>query len=160
MRLNLGAGDYYREGWLNLDLRDDCGADMVQDVTKLPFDDGEVDEILALDLLEHFPAFRTLDILTEWRRVLVPGGLLTLKVPNLKLLAQWLLDHVAPRLVIRNVFGGHRWGPDGSWDAHHTGFTPETITEDLEQAGFKVIGNDLAVNMSVKARRWPYGDRD
>lgn len=153
MRLNLGCGDDVRPDWFNIDLRSDCGADIVQDVSKLPFDDGEVDEILALDLLEHFPAFRTQDILAEWRRVLCSGGMLTVKVPNLQALCEALLVRPHPDRIVRNIYGGHRWGPDGAWDAHHTGWTPTTICRDLAVAGFKILGNDLALNMTVKAAK-------
>lgn len=156
MRLNLGCGEDIRPGWFNIDLRSDCGADIVQDVTKLPFDDGEVDEILALDLLEHFPAFRTQDILAEWRRVLRPSGTLTIKVPNLQALCEALLARTHPDMIVRNIYGGHRWGPDGAWDAHHTGWTPTTICRDLTVAGFKILGNDGALNMTVKAAK--HGD--
>jgi SAM-dependent methyltransferase len=151
VKLNLGSGDDYREGYVNIDLRDDCGADEVGDVGKLRFGDGEVDEIVAADLLEHFPAYRTLDVLAEWRRVLRPGGRLVLKVPNLLELARWIVDRANVRLVVRNIYGGHRWGPDGSWDAHHTGWTPDMLEEDLRAAGFRVLTNRGGVNMWVEA---------
>lgn len=155
-RLNLGSGDDYRAGYLNIDLRADV-ADLVLDASqRLPFDDGSIDEILALDFLEHHPAFRTQDILAEWRRVLRFGGLLTVKVPNLQALCEALLTHTNPDMIVRNIYGGHRWGPDGAWDAHHTGWTPTTICRDLAIAGFKILGNDLALNMTVKAAK--HGD--
>lgn len=153
MKLNLAAGDDRRDGFVSVDWREDV-ADVVCDVAKLEhWADGSVDELLALDILEHFPVFSTFDVLTEWRRVLVEGGRLTVRVPNMERLARALLDGSSPDLVVRNIYGGHRFGPDGMWDAHHTGWTPETLRRDLEAAGFDVWSNDEALNMTVECTK-------
>lgn len=153
MKLNLACGLDYRDGYVNIDLRDDCRTDLVCDVAKLPYEDGEVEEILALDILEHFPVVRTLPILREWRRALAPGGKLTLKVPNLEKLSEALLRLAHADMVVRNIYGGHRWGPDGAWDAHHTGWTPTMLHRDLDIAGFRVLSSDLALNMTIVAEK-------
>lgn len=159
MRLNLGCGDDRREGYVNIDLRSDV-ADLNCDVTKLgEFEDGSVDEILALDILEHFPSFRSLDILAEWNRVLKDDGVLTLRVPNMYQLSRVLVSRyeqgkyeVLPS-IIRNIYGGHRWGNDGEWDAHHTGWTPAELHVQLEMSGFQVLSDDEALNNTVIARK-------
>jgi SAM-dependent methyltransferase len=150
IRLNIGAGDDRRLGYLSVDLRPEI-ADVVAPADDLPYEDSTVTEILALDVLEHFPAFRTQDVLREWRRVLVPEGKLTVKVPNLLALSQAIVDNNAPVLMIRNIYGGHRWGPDGSWDAHHTGWVPRTFCDELQEAGFTVLSQDHALNMTFEA---------
>jgi SAM-dependent methyltransferase len=158
MRLNLGCGDERLPGHVNVDLRPDV-ADVVADVRRLPFRDGRALAVHAADILEHLPASDTARALAEWRRVLAPGGRLTVKAPNMLALSRGLLDADergrpgTAQLLIRNVFGGHRWGPDGAWDAHHTGFTPATLAGDLKAAGFLVESNDLALNMTVVAIR-------
>jgi SAM-dependent methyltransferase len=156
VRVNLGSGDDRRSGYVNVDLRPEV-ADVVCDVRTLPWADGEVDEILAEDLLEHFPADQTADVLAEWHRVLRQGGLLTVKCPNMYQLARAIvaytdlgrLDTVTD--LIRNVVGGHRFGPEGSLDVHHWNFIPATLASTLEAAGFDVLSNDGALNMTVKA---------
>lgn len=159
LRLNLGAGDNRQEGYVSVDLREDV-ADVVCDVRKLEgYADGEVDEILAEDLLEHFPADQTADLLEEWARVLKPGGLLTVKVPNLYLLARNIVAYTdlgrldAVACLVRNVYGGHRYGPDGAWDAHHTGWVPAQLHDVLTLAGFEVLSDDGALNNRVIARK-------
>jgi glycosyltransferase involved in cell wall biosynthesis len=153
-RLNLGAGDDRREGYFSVDLRPDV-ADVLADVTRLPFADGSMSDLVASDLLEHFPADRTAAVLAEWHRVLAPGGKLTVRVPNLLALAQILVrggPEPAPE-VVRNIYGGHRWGPDGAWDAHHTGWTPEMLHEELRRAGFLVMSDDGEANNTVTAMK-------
>jgi SAM-dependent methyltransferase len=151
--LNLGCGDKRIEGAVNIDLRSDV-ADVVCDVREVGCRDESVDEIVASDLIEHFPASETHVLLSEWRRVLKPGGKLTLRLPNLDGLARLLLERkIDPRAVIRNIYGGHRWGPNGAWDMHHTGWTPDLLADDLNRYGFDVLSNDLTGNMTVVAIR-------
>lgn len=152
VRLNLGCGDDRRAGYTNVDYRTDV-ADVEADAANLSrWADGSVDEILAADLLEHFPRVRIPDVLDEWARVLHSGGTLTVKVPNMEALAGALLSSSIPRsLVIENIYGGHRWGPDGMWDSHHWGWVPDDLDTDLTAAGFTVQSNDRAINMTVVA---------
>lgn len=159
VRLNLGCGDDRREGFVNVDLRSDV-ADVVCDVRKLEhWADASVDEIVAEDLLEHFPEHETVAILDEWARALRPGGLLTVKVPNLLGLAEAISAYTqaekygAVACLIRNVYGGHRFGPDGAWDTHHTGWVPAQLHDVLTMAGFEVLSDDGALNNRVVARR-------
>lgn len=160
MKLNLGCGELRHEGreWLNIDLRAGV-ADIVCDVTHLPFDDEDADEAVALDLLEHFPASRTHEVLAEWHRVLRPGGTLTVKVPNMQWLCRALVSydsvgkHDSVVAIINNIMGGHRWGPGGAWDTHHHNFTPVLLARTLDECGFEVRSNDREPNMKVVAVR-------
>jgi hypothetical protein len=135
---------------VNVDLRPT--GQVVCDVAALPFKEGAFGEVRAFDILEHVPRNHNGALLNEWHRVLEDGGLLTVKVPNMERLAVKLLetpDHTD--LLIRNIYGGHRWGPDGSWDAHHWGWTPATLERDLVGHGFDVESNDHQLNMTVEA---------
>lgn len=51
----------------------------MQDVTGLTFPDESFDFVLSMDVLEHVPAYES--ALSEFRRVLKPGGMLLLTVP-------------------------------------------------------------------------------
>lgn len=46
----------------------------------------------------------------------------------------------------RNRNGGHRWGPDGTWETHHTGWTPKMLHAELERTGFLVMNDDGDLN--------------
>lgn len=152
LAVNVGCGDDRRVGYVNIDLRADV-ADLVGDVGHLPMRDGSVRELLAFDILEHVSAWRTPQLLGEWFRVLAPSGRLVLRVPNLEMLGRHLADPVLAESMIQNIYGGHRFGPDGAWDAHHTGWTPCLAEEMLQRAGFEVRANDQALNMTIVAER-------
>jgi len=82
MKLNLGSDDDRYPGFLNVDICPDCKPDIVSDVEHMPMiEDGSVDEIFASHILEHLP-WNT-DALKEWHRILKPGGLITVAVPDL-----------------------------------------------------------------------------
>jgi len=56
-KLNLGSGDRKRlkeEGWINIDISDECNPDIVRDIERgLPFDSDSVDEVYASHVIEH-----------------------------------------------------------------------------------------------------------
>jgi ubiquinone/menaquinone biosynthesis C-methylase UbiE len=80
-KLHLGCGEEIKEGWVNLDIVDLPGVDIVHDLTKLPlpFEDNSFDEILCKFILEHvdWPP-----LLKEINRILAPGGSLEVHVPH------------------------------------------------------------------------------
>ena len=83
IRLNLGCGPDIQPGFVNIDFREGDGI-KVHDLTKpLPYDDNSVDEIRAMDVVEHFNRFKVMDVIEDWCRVLRTGGLLTIKTPDI-----------------------------------------------------------------------------
>lgn len=153
--MNLGSGDDRREGYVNVDLRADV-ADVVAHVHRLPFADSSILEILANDILEHFPQDSFQEVLREWRRVLKPGGFLQLRVPNIQHLARLIDLHHSDVFIytlIENLYGAHRWGPGGSLDAHHWGWSPWSLHRDLVYVGFDVLTFDDEPNFTTLAAR-------
>lgn len=82
MKLEIGGGKKPREGYLQMDVKKLPGIDVIGDVRKLPFKDGELDEIYGHWILEHFAYQEIPDILYEWKRALKKGGLLHLVTNN------------------------------------------------------------------------------
>ena len=80
MKLNLGSGNDYKKGWVNLDYNKLCNPDIVWDITKLPlpFKDNEFDEIIMIHVLEHF--YNPIDIINELWRISKPNAKITIKV--------------------------------------------------------------------------------
>lgn len=81
IKLNLGCGDDYIEGFVNVDLYSDR-ADFKYDIAKLPYGDNEVDEIRAYHVIEHFDYMQAQDVVREWHRVLKPNGKIKIETPD------------------------------------------------------------------------------
>lgn len=154
MKINVGCGDDLKPDCVNVDFRPGVG-DVTANMDDLPFPDGSVEQVFALDVLEHVPREQGRAALAEWYRVLAPGGRLVLRVPNMQGLATHLLfwhDKPGTQLdtVLENIYGGRKWE---TGDQHHWGYTPATIRLALEEAGFVFLGSNEAVNMTVTASK-------
>lgn len=88
--LNIGCG-HVRPGepWINLDNWEGGGGDpgepnfVFHDLrNKMPFGDNEFDGIFANHLFEHLDALKARECFEDCYRILVPGGLLCVGVPN------------------------------------------------------------------------------
>ena len=81
-KLNLGAGEDFRAGYVNIDWQKETHPDVVHDLNALPypFSDGEFDLIEASHVLEHLD--RPFFVMRELHRILKPGGTLIVKVPH------------------------------------------------------------------------------
>ncbi len=76
---NLGSGRARWTGWINVDSSE--GADVHADLRVLPIESDTADAVAAIHVLEHFYKWEVADILTEWRRILKPGGKMILELP-------------------------------------------------------------------------------
>lgn len=88
IKLNLGCGwRNFGEEWVHVD-----GGDYkhlnYHDITNLKFKDNTVDLIYASHVLEYFDINEVKKLLREWRRVLKPGGVLRIAVPDFEVMTQ------------------------------------------------------------------------
>ena len=81
VRLNLGAGSDLKEGWINHDIVQLPGIDVVHDLNNFPWpwDDNSIDEIYMKDVLEHLPD--TIRVMEEIYRICKPGAKIYIAVP-------------------------------------------------------------------------------
>ncbi len=160
LRLNLGSGFRPTPGWINVDLSD--SADLALDLREpLPFPDGSVREIYTEHFFEHL-SYPNLDDSTAWQletatsrsdaltflreclRVLEPGGLFDIVVPDAECILQ---EYVARH---QQGFPVHPWwGPTWCDTAMHCvnyvfrqgrehkyAYDGETLASVLERVGF------------------------
>jgi len=137
LKLNLGCGHIPLDGYINVDRRELPGVDVVADVGKLPFDEAEVEEIFSAHLLEHFPQeMLNRYLLPVWRTLLKPGGKLTAIVPD----GEAMLTAISSGSYAFNDFREVLFGAqDYDGDFHFNLFTPQTLSETLQGAGFTKI---------------------
>jgi predicted SAM-dependent methyltransferase len=82
LKLHLGSGIHRLDGWLNVDLVS-MDPDLVWDLRKpLPFPDNCAEACFLEHVLEHFALSDVLDILQECQRVMKPGGIVRVGVPD------------------------------------------------------------------------------
>ena len=135
-----------RPGWVTLDISEK--SDLFWDLRKgIPFPDNSIDLVYSSHLLEHMPYEAGQALLEESRRVLKPGGEISICVPNARLYidayvgAQPLPDNHdfwEPALVSREgldlvnyiaYMGG----------AHACLFDQESLLARLKRAGFSAV---------------------
>jgi SAM-dependent methyltransferase len=127
LKLNLGCGKRVLAGYKNYDLYV-CHPQITKiDIRKLPHETGTVDEILAEDILEHFPRLEWKQVLAEWMRTLKPGGRIQLQFPEMPSLVEQLLKARTAEeweVANRRIFGAQGDGKEpGEGMYHYTGFS-------------------------------------
>jgi SAM-dependent methyltransferase len=84
-RLNWGCGEHPEAGWINSDMKELPGIDIVGDIREgLPLSDDYLDYIVSIHALPELPYGDLTAALSELRRVLKPGGVLRLGLPDLE----------------------------------------------------------------------------
>jgi len=152
MKLNLGCGHDYRKGFLNVDVRANARADRVEDIRALPWlMSDSVEEILGRDILEHVGWREAGDVLAEWFRVLKPGGLLHLQLPDVRYLAHRYLETRDTAEFVMWMYGGQHYAEN----SHRSGFDQDSLRAALRTAGFSVLemGNDGGANILCTAEK-------
>lgn len=140
-RLHIG-GWVKSEGWEILDANPAPYVDHVCNANDLSqFADGTFSEIYASHIVEHLDYSGELQAtLKEWNRVLVPGGKVSISVPDLDVLAKLMLERSKLTfddrfLVMRMIFGGHL----DKHDYHVVGLNEEFLTGFLVSSGYVKI---------------------
>ena len=124
MKLNLGSGDLLLDGYENLDgSRGDV-------IYPLPYEDGTVEEIRASHVLEHFSNKEIKAVLQDWVRVLTPGGVLKVAVPDFETVAKLYLAGAA--IPVQGYVMG---GQVDERDFHKVIFDRESLTDALRSVG-------------------------
>ncbi len=138
IRLNLGSRNRAIPGFTGIDIDAHAGVDIVGDISDLSrFETGSVSEIYASHCLEHFPHPKTEGVLREWARVLEPGGILHVAVPDFARavelyqkfgVSQWLMDYVS---------GGQEYATA----YHYRIFDFKSLSDILSKVGFREISH-------------------
>lgn len=141
-KLQIGSGGNRLDGWINADIVP--GAELIVFLERrLPFRDGALDRIYLEHVLEHVEYADAIRFLKDARRVLAPGGVLRIAVPDLEELVRgyvhddwrrfdWVNwpEHsfISTRAQMINI--GFRW-----WGHRHL-YDQEEMARALTEAGF------------------------
>ncbi len=135
--LNLGSGTVTHPAFVNVDLHVGWHIHYRRGVDDLrPFRDASVDLVYVSHCLEHIPHGRVNAVLAEWFRVLKPGGILRVGVPDfdalLKVYEAWGRDVEKIQLPL---MGGQTY----PLNFHFTAFTRRSLTDRLAAVGFREV---------------------
>ena len=152
LKLNLGSGKGVMEGWRNIDIKEGAVAYPLGSI-----ENESVDVVRASHLLEHFPRNLVVDVLKEWVRVLKPGGVLKIAVPNFR----WIAENYLAGAEF-DVIGYTIGGQTDENDYHKCLFDEKTLNEIMVKAGLEEIGHwkselddcaSLPVSLNLMARK-------
>jgi predicted SAM-dependent methyltransferase/trans-aconitate methyltransferase len=125
------------------------------------FSDNSFSCVYASHILEHFGYQQALPkALREWHRVLQPGGILYVSVPDLDVLCGLFGDKTglskSERFhLMRMMFGGQT----DQYDFHYVGLNEEFLTQFLIDAGFEAIERVSTFDMFDDASSLVFKDR-
>jgi predicted SAM-dependent methyltransferase len=152
MRLNIGAGQGRREGYLSVDIRPEAEPDILSAAWDLrSVADGSVSEIYARHMIEHLDPNDARRTLGRWAALLRPGGVLNVIAPDLEFHARQLLGTATstfPSQWDHAMAGFYGWREESRGgdreDAHRWGYTEQSLAAALMEAGFDHIVRQLS----------------
>lgn len=141
IKFHLGCGERYLKGFTHIDINKFEHIDIISSVDDLSFAKNDtVDEIYASHVLEYFDKFESLNVLSEWKRVLKPKGILRLAVPNFSSLIKVYESTNNINDVIGPIIG--RWElNDGEKIYHKQIFDKNSLKAQLKKVGFSKVDN-------------------
>jgi predicted SAM-dependent methyltransferase len=166
--LNIGCGSTFHFDWENIDISPyNEHVREVDAINGLPYSDSSFDVVYSSHVLEHLAPHAVPSFLAEIRRVLSPGGLLRVVVPDLELMARCYLKALegARSGKVRDRLR-HRWmiielcdqmvreHPDGGEMMRfllRNGEEGFSIAE--ERAGYEISGAPMADGSTTK-KQW------
>jgi ubiquinone/menaquinone biosynthesis C-methylase UbiE len=138
-KLHLGCGAAVIPGFFHIDALPGPHIDQVGRVDVLPLvADGSVELIYASHVLEHFGRYEYPAVLAEWLRVLQPGGVLRLAVPDFAACAKIYHERGLEdglNGLVGLICGGQR----NLLDFHKMIFDEPLLRDALLAAGFSTV---------------------
>ncbi len=111
-RLEIGPGPTRIEGFETLNIRAGRHVDYVYDACgQLPFSDNCFELVYASHVLEHVPWYQTEEVLQEWVRILQPGGVLEVWVPDGLKVCRTLIEYEDSGRDESKCDGWYRFNP-------------------------------------------------
>ena len=96
LMLNLGCGARHHADWINLDIASSDPSVITHDLTQpLPFVVETFDCVYHSHVLEHLPKAAAPGFLAECHRVVAPGGIIRVAIPDLEQIARLYVEAVA-----------------------------------------------------------------
>ena len=147
---NPEEGEVRPEGYIYQDIEPHPGITLVCDIEELDkfVKPGQCQRIRISHALEHFPTAHVPILLKMFHRLIETDGTLEVHVPCFLWHAE-LLSEGRDDEAVTYCFGGQR----DKYDQHKTAFTPKILRKRLEEAGFKIIWEEVEHSIHCLARK-------
>jgi predicted SAM-dependent methyltransferase len=144
MKLHLGCGQKYLDGYINIDypqenhtVQSQVIADRIADIRKLQFNRGQVSEIRLHHVFEHFSRVEVCLLLSAWNSWLSKAGIIRIEVPDFY---RMILKMINPLSSNRNKAHRHIFGSqEAHWAVHFDGYDAKKLTHLCHLFGFKIM---------------------
>lgn len=148
MRLALGTGSqtnaYKARGFITVDARKP--ADYIAVIPPLPDEIMKMGRVFtrveASHFWEHLYHWQAVELAGQLAKIIQPGGILVLEMPRLdQAIDHFINGEKDPRLTMWAIYGAQtdpKWSGN-IYQAHKWGYTPETISQQLMDAGFSEV---------------------
>jgi len=139
-KLDIGSGASRRdEDYITVDAFHP-DADVRAEMWKLPFRDNGVEAIWCCHALEHAPRSKVIETLTEFFRVLRPGGRAYVLVPNFDYVARyWLIGGADKQRDLAWAEAMVYGLQENEGGFHKSAFNAELLRGDLQGVGFEDV---------------------
>jgi predicted SAM-dependent methyltransferase len=142
IRLHLGCGERYLDGYVNVDfppesqsVLDTSKADVFADLTRLAYEPTSIAEIRLHHVFEHFDRSTALRLLLDWYDWLLDDGVLVIETPDFERCARGFFTPWQRRrrgVLLRHIFGSH----EASWAVHQDGWYKAKFRRHLTALGY------------------------
>lgn len=155
MAYNLGSGAVHWNKWINVDLYSNA-ADLKCDLRKLEIETDSADAVAAIHVLEHFYEWEAFDLLTEWKRILKPGGKMIIELPCMDKVFGYVSRCVKDKspmnffMTLHAMYGDPKHKNEAM--CHKWGYFQKPLIELLERVGMR--------NITVCKARYHFPFRD
>jgi hypothetical protein len=135
LKLYVGSRNYKPDGYVTVDIDPANKPDIVADITNMTsVADASCDEVVAGHVLEHIEWPDSFAAIAEFARVLKPGGVVKIAVPDMASLMRMLLGGESAFHVMGLIYG--LGGRVNTFERHRYGFTLGMLADILETLGF------------------------
>lgn len=141
VKINMGCGKRnFGKDWIHIDAEKYDHVTWYS-ITDLYLNDNTVDLIYASHVINYFDRNQVVGVLSEWKRVLKPGGVLRLAVPDFYQIAQLYYMNFYKLNYLDQLIGPlyGRMFCDGRPIYHKTTYDFTALHDLLEYCGFKNI---------------------
>lgn len=136
MKLHLGCANKHIDGFVNVDVRELEGVDVIDNIITLEkFEINTADLIYVSHVLEHVGRREYMSVLQRWYDILKEGGTLRIAVPDFEMVVEHYNEHKDLQALRGFLYGGQTYPQN----YHYCAWDFKTLANDLETIGFKSV---------------------